>query len=173
MTATVRKGVLLRLDPDLLARVDAERALQSRTSWLTGAVEKYLDQLSSSDAKNSEVDLDGTPPVHEVDQGKSVVVDGQATRAHPPAFPPGGTADRPGDGHPGAHAAEDEGIVVGDPSANFSQLPRPEPGSPCLLGGASGDTVGRALGATPAVAREGASDSEAPSPPSWMAELGY
>lgn len=136
MTAIVRKGVLLRLDPELLARVDAERGLQARTSWLTDAVEKYLDQLSSSP------------------QGER-------------------QSDQANERAPVAAATPADGLGVGTPSAHLSQLPRPEPCSPCLLGGASGDTAGRALGATPAVAPEGASDSEAPSPSSYARRDGW
>lgn len=51
MTPDIRKGVLLRLRPEVLARVDQVRGRQTRTAWLVGVILRELDALERPAAR--------------------------------------------------------------------------------------------------------------------------
>jgi len=48
--SAARKGVLLRLSPDLLERIDAAAGALSRTEFLVGAITRHLDALEGAES---------------------------------------------------------------------------------------------------------------------------
>lgn len=53
MSVVKRTGVLLRLAPELLSRVDRARGSMSRTQWLTLAVQSYLTHWDATGERPS------------------------------------------------------------------------------------------------------------------------